>query len=93
MFGELIKLRELGRLLRQKRYEAALDLAREPAIREHRKAQDAAESARKAIVERAEQYRQEGRHDMALKDVRRLIRDGEDARTQSLEKAILERAA
>ena len=49
MFSELIKLRELSRLLRKRRYLEVLSLARDPAIRDHRKAVVSAEKARRAL--------------------------------------------
>ena len=60
MFGELTKLRELGRLLKKRRYLEALALARDPAIRDHRKAVVGAEKAREALLSVAEEQRARG---------------------------------
>ena len=89
MFSELIKLRELGRLLRKKQFEAVLDLARDPAIADHRKARNAADRARAALMKRAEGHRGERRFSQALRDVRLILRDDEDASARGLEKTIL----
>lgn len=90
MFSELIKLRELGRLLRRQRYLEVLKLARDPAIRDHRKAVEAAEKARVALKERAARYRDRGEITQALRDVKVVLRDGDDAELAKLEHSVRE---
>ncbi|NRA95544.1 MAG: hypothetical protein HRU14_04975 [Planctomycetes bacterium] len=88
MFSELIKLRELGRLLRKRRYLEALALARDPAIRDHRKAVVAAEKARNGLLEEAEAQRARGDVPEALQNVRAALRDSEDPRARRLEQEL-----
>lgn len=97
MFGELIKLRELGRLLKKRRYLEALALARDPAIRDHRKAVVGAEKAREALLSVAEEQRARGEVAEALKIVCAVLRDVEDPTARRLEeelrRAVAEREA
>lgn len=85
MFGELIKLRELGRLLRKRRHLEVLALARDPAIRDHRKAVVAAEKARAALLRDAEELKDRGEIAEAFQKVRAILQDTEDPAIRRLE--------
>lgn len=81
MFAELMKLRELSRLLRMERFEEVLAAAGDPRIRGHRRAREAAESARRALLDRARSRLERGEPLQARDDVQRLLDSdpGDDA--------------
>ena len=88
MFSELIKLRELSRLLRKRRYLEVLSLARDPGIRDHRKAVVAAEKARRALLEEAEQQKDRGEITRAFQSVRAVLQDQEEPPARRLEEEL-----
>ena len=96
MFGEIMKLRELRRLLKRERYEDVLERSRDPSIRDHRRAREAADSARRALLAQARRLGEQARHEEALRLVRAVVRDVDHpegrALEQELRQAAVERA-
>jgi hypothetical protein len=67
-----------------------LVLARDPSIRDHRRAVVAAEEARRALVTEARAQRDRGEFHRAFEAVRAVLRDGEDQEARSLEAELRE---
>jgi tetratricopeptide (TPR) repeat protein len=92
MFRELGKLKDAERLLRERKFGEVLLLVRDPEIREHKRAHDAAEAAREGLLEEARADLGAGRIPAAGQKVRLALNHGAGAKAAELEREIREAA-
>jgi hypothetical protein len=87
MFRELSRLRDAERLLKEGRAVEALEIARDPALADHRRAVEARAAARDRLRDDARQAMRDGKLGAAAQLLEVLRRDGVDDDVTALESA------